>query len=388
MTATLAEIFNQIKPDPWREQVGFSESVEGAHRDNRDNRDIFTVSQAEAATRLNAWIQKHQPCVFGRIAARFGLIQYCILTEHDIQSGDETIQEKIQASRLSWLQNASKGEQSGFVIALISRQLAYGLPDSAMGEFARRLASLYLLEPVAFDTIYLESIELEIPGRTSRVLVWDAGVNYFAANADGRWWQDHRIPGGVAFSVNSVGHMVRSARLSRALKALDDNVGLSPDEEEMSLSKVDSLGKALELAMKTISLASNGPSGPATRLLPISGDTLRKCPIDLRPPLSGFNFSEYLGYYHTDNTLPLDYFHPAVERPVDAEPYNLDFTYLFDNSLDNPDFLRMGEGRRIRSAGFGGPPLEERTRKRRKAAPEERDEQYLEEIPIRGDLAR
>ncbi len=384
MDKSLEALFDQLTPDPWREQVGFSDSVEEVHRD------IFELSEAETVERLNTWIQKHQPCVFGRVGARFGLIQYCILNERDIRTGDALIQDKIQDARLSWLRKASEGAQSGFVIALISRRLANSLPDPALGEFARRLASLYLLEPIEFDKIYLESVELEIPGRPrTKVLMWDAGVNYFSANADRRWWQDHRIPGGMAFSVNSVGHMVRSVRLSRALRELDENVGvgLSPNEEELSLSNISSLGKALEVAMQTISLASNGPSGKATQLLPISGATrLKKCPIDLRPPLLGHDFSEYLGYYHTDFTLPLDYFQPDVERPITVESRRLDFTYLFDKSLDNPDFLRMGEGRRIRSASDRRPPLGERARKRRKAVPKERQEQDLEGSPrVRGE---
>lgn len=382
MTATLAELFNQLASDPWREQIGFSEAIEDIHRD------IFEAPPNQAVLRLNSWLQKHQPCIFGKIAARFERIHYCILTENDIQDGDDAIQERIQDSRLSWLQKAGKGEQSGFIIALVSRQLAYALPNSVLGEFARRLASLYLLEPVEFDQIYLESVELDIPGRSPRVLVWDAGVNYFSTTADGRWWQDHRIPGGMAFPVNSVGHMVRSARLSRALNTLDENLGLPPSDENLSLSKVDSLGKALELAMQTIFSASNGPSGKATQLLPPT-DTPKKCPITLRPPLSDLNFSEYLGYYHTDVTLPLSYFQPAVERPLDIKPCRLDFTYLFDKSLDNPDFLRMGEGRRIRSADFGELPLEERALKRRRAVPEERDDdEGLDEPPVGEDTTR
>ncbi len=379
MTATLAELFSQLTPDPWREQVGFSGSVEETHRN------IFEASQPEAAILLNAWIQKYQPCVFGRIAARFGLIDYCIVTEEDIEAGDDLIQTKIQNSRLTWLQKAGEGAQSGFIIAFISRKLACALPDSIAGEFARRMASLYLLEPIEFDQIYLESVALDVPGRRSKQFVWDAGVNYFSAGADRRWWQDHCIPGGIALSMNSVGHMVKSVQLSKGLKALDKGVGLRLDENEVSLSKLDSLGEALKLAMQTISMASNAPSGKATQLLPLSAENPpKKCPITLGAPLSEFDFSEYLGYYHTDVTLPSEYFHPAVERPAHIEPFLLDFTYLFDKSLDNPDFLRMGEGRRIRSAAFGEFPVEERARKRRKAVPEEREEEDLDESPVRG----
>jgi hypothetical protein len=242
-----------------------------------------------------------------------------------------------------------------------------------LGEFARRLSSLYLLEDVAFDQIALETVALDVPSYKPKTLLWDAGVNYFSASADLRWWQDHRIPGGIALSVNSVGHMVKSARVRKTLKAVADDLGLPADEDlSTDLSRVDSLGKALEVAMQTISLASEGPSGKATQLLPLpSSSAQKRCPITLRPPLSRFDFTKYVGYYHTDVTLPSVYFRPDVERPAEVELQELDLTYLFDKSLDNPSFRRMGEGRRIRSAGLEENPREGRCQKRRKAKPDE-----------------
>jgi hypothetical protein len=77
-------------------------------------------------------------------------------------------------------------------------------------ELALRLCSLYLLEEVAPDRIFLDEIWLEKPGRDATTWRWHAGVNSFRAQGDGRWWQDHLMPGGIAFSVNSVGHMVKS----------------------------------------------------------------------------------------------------------------------------------------------------------------------------------
>ena len=33
-------------------------------------------------------------------------------------------------------------------------------------------------------------------------------ADFFACAGDGRWWRDHRFPGGIAFTANSTGHMI------------------------------------------------------------------------------------------------------------------------------------------------------------------------------------
>jgi hypothetical protein len=155
----------------------------------------------------------------------------------------------------------------------------------------------------------------------------------------------------MAFSVNSVGHFVRSEKIANAMIALNEILEVS-DEENWSDSKVDSLEKALVLAMRTISLASETISGRATELLNLSGNLrepgLPQCPVVLPKPLSGKDYAEYKGYYHTDYTLPSEYFLPNVERPTSVSPFFLDFTYLFHKHVENPDFFTMGEGERIR----------------------------------------
>jgi len=123
---------------------------------------------------------------------------------------------------------------------------------------ARRVLSLYLGRKIELDTIYLEELFLEVPNRHRNAWRWDAGINYFSAQGDKRWWQDHRIPAAMAFSVNSVGHMVKSRVLSGALNGLNDLLGLGPDD---SLAhNIDSLADALGFAMRTIDQASNGPA--------------------------------------------------------------------------------------------------------------------------------
>ena len=77
-----------------------------------------------------------------------------------------------------------------------------------------------------------------------------AGVNVFAAAADGRRWQDHRIPGGLGFSVNSVGHLVKSKIMQTALRDFRQIIGET--SAPFPTTPVGSLPSALEFAMRTI----------------------------------------------------------------------------------------------------------------------------------------
>ena len=91
--------------------------------------------------------------------------------------------------------------------------------------------------------------------------------------------------------------------------------------------------------MRTIDLASDGPSGRATHLLPGTAESTDSlpCPVKLPAYLEGKDHCKYQGFYHTDVTLPATYFLPDVGRPDGTSPHALDFTYLFDRSLENPD---------------------------------------------------
>jgi len=343
---SVSELLGELHPDPWRSDVGFAPEIAQA------NTQLFKpgITEVEASQVLNDWLQKYQPCLFGRIGAKSGLITYCILTETDLKGSDEAIQNKIQNARTLWTREGFAGRKSGFVILAISPTIALGLPDERMKLLAQKFCSLYLLEPIDTDQIYLDETFLEIPGNSRATWRWHAGVNYFCAQGDRRWWQDHRVPGGMAFSVNSVGHMAKSGRHATAMKDLNTAVGVPFVGGKES--KIESLPTALEFAMRTIAIASDAISGKATELMPLPTDPAElpvpKCPIDLPVILKDKNFCHYRGYYHTDYTLPSEYFLPAVKRPEWINPHRLDFTYLFVNQPDNPDFTTMGTGRRVR----------------------------------------
>jgi len=346
MADSILHLYSQLEPDGWRERVGFSPEVEEA------NRRLYApgITDAEAEQALGTWLQKHQPCLFGRIAAKLDGISYCILREADLERPDEFIKDKIQAARLAWTRDGFDGKKSALIILAVSPRIGNALPGPTMRELARRLCHLYLEEDIETDYAHLEQIYLQKPGARMTTWKWFAGVNYFCAQGDKRWWQDHRIPGGMAFSVNSVGHLVKSGMIAKAMNELDGLTG-APNEDYPE-AKIDSLAKALDLAMRTIDKASVAVSGKATELLPLPDDhselPIPECPVKLSDAMLDKNFCEYRGRYHTDHTLPSEYFLPGIERPDGLKVHSLDFTYLFHKSITNPDFKLMGEGHQIR----------------------------------------
>lgn len=343
MSHTIANLLTKLSPDPWRDMTPFSQELEAC------NRLIFAAGEDRAAIRcaLNDWLRRHQPCLFGRLAARQELLGYCILSEADLSRSDEAICEQIQEARTHWTAEGFAGKKSGFIVLAVSPRLARAVPDRNLRALAEQLCSLYLIEPpeISVDSVYHDAIFLEKPGSARMTWKWLAGVNYFCSNADGRWWHDHRIPGGLAFSVNSVGHLAKTGAFARELER-----GPEAEADSLRATQVDSLEKALEFAMRTIALAADAVSGKATELLPLSTAELPspRCPITLPSFLEGKDFRSYQGYYHTDYTLPAEYFLPDVERPAHCQPRRLEFTYLFDGGGANPDYVTMGAGRRVR----------------------------------------
>jgi hypothetical protein len=344
MPESIVALMEKLQPDPWRAHCGFSAEIQGA----LDKVLGFSPgSEQEATAILNDWIRHHQPCLFGRIAAKQAAITYCFITEDALYGGERELAKQIQNERLRWTRAGFEGTSSSFIIAVLSKRLSEAVPDETVKAIALRICSLYLQEEIEPDQVYLDRLWLEQPVSGRPVWEWLAGVNYFSAQGDGRWWQDHRFPAGIAFSVNSVGHMVKAGKLARAMRDLEETMDTA--SLDFKAPDVHSLEQALGLAMSTISRASQSNSGKVTYLLPVEGYAAnQKCPVEISKYLDRFDCSHYEGFYHTDYTIPSEYFRPEVLKPDNICPYDLDFTYLFREDLDNPDFDRMGEGRRIR----------------------------------------
>lgn len=346
---TLSDDITGLERDSFRDRENFSTSVDRANTILLSNRH----SDDSRAAALKSWLHENQPCLFGRIATGpADLAHFCMLTEDDVGQGDDAVRDKILAHRRYWRRQALAGKKSAFIIHLASEDVAFARPDAQLLRVASRLTELYLREEIQPDAVYLDKIHLdtEATDDDDDLIEWSVGVNFFGAQGDGRWWADHRIPGGIALSMNSVGHMVRSAAIHGKLR---DRVA----EAEALVSakaphKVDTLGAALKFAMMTIANAQDTTSGHATELNRANGEgpAAPVPPFDLSraPTLRGFDFRKYSGWYHTDHTLPRIYFREDVERPADATRFgDLDFTYLHDANVENPAFETMGRGVRL-----------------------------------------
>jgi hypothetical protein len=342
----VVDAIDRLVPDEWRLTEGFSLEVEQFNRRllNRSR------SDAEHADSLREWLRKYQPCIFGRIAAGDpDLVSFCILTERDLVKNDQAISDKIQRYRRNWKRQAYSGNKSAFVVAALLPVITSERPDKALLDLAMRLCELYLLkEDIRPDEILLDRIPLETTSKPRQYREWDTGVNFFSPQGDRRWWHDHRIPGGIVFSVNSVGHMAKSGA-RRNLIAQFEHGERVPVGVRGKL-KIDSLGTALIYAMRTIANAQSTLSGKATCLVDLSKDEFEiaepRCPVRLDeflpPNLAKKDYRKYKGWYHTDVTIPSDYFQPDVARPAEIAETDLYFTYLFDRK--EIAFRTMGAG--------------------------------------------
>ena len=373
---SLANLLDRFQVDEWRKKAGFSPEVEQVHKI------LFSdsVTRQEQQKAINGWIQKYQPCLFGRVAAAQNAIRYSFVTEKEITNGDDAVRQRIQEDHLAWTRETFNGRSSNFIVLVISPRIASAVPNDEVLQFSTLLARYYLQEDeIKPDRIYHDAAYLGIPDQTERVLKWKAGVNYFSAHADKRWWQDHRIPGGLGFSTNSVGHLAKSGKMLSALNKYLAEIGVA--SEDRHAQKIDSLATALRVAMQTIDNASNAISGKATELLPLPADSnalpVQECPVKLPAKLENKNFCAYRGYYHTDFTLPSEYFRADVERPAGIKPFDdLDFTYFFYDAPGNTAHFTMGEGVQIRGDDFAEQAMLSDAKRNRFAAME---------VPIRDE---
>ena len=175
-------------------------------------------------------------------------------------------------------------------------------------------------------------------------------MNFFSSQGDGRWWRDHRFPGGMAFSVNSVGHLVKSNKESEEMIKFCLENGIGNLNEHKAGNRVNSLSVAHEFAMRTIANAASGSSGKATWLKDLpQGETFANlCPFKAPAGLSTKNPQEYGAFYHTDITIPSAYFSDEANRQESVKELALDFTYIFRNDVNNPSYDTTGEGLQIK----------------------------------------
>lgn len=335
--AHLAELLLDIKfrgpDDHFRKTKPFSEDIESTHAILFNSR----YTRDRKITAYRRWLETNQPCVFGRVAAKNKNVFICLLEEHEIlrmKNGDDDLRDTIQDHRQVWKRFALEGLSSSFLILLVSKSLVNKEPGDKLKEISRRLLELYMeIDGIRDDTFrtqreYIFLRRAQDAG-TDKVLKFATLPNIFCAQGDGRWWHDHRTPGGIMITSNALGHFVYCRSGSKAL------------EEKEKLG-------ALEQAMRTINNSYRGPKQgkikhcPATFLLPIKDD--ETSPLRANSDFRKYSPDHYQGYFHSDHLIPSVFFRKERD-PDKLKLYeNLTFRYIFDPSPDPEEHAELITG--------------------------------------------
>ena len=323
MAVSIKALADSLVEDNWRLDNPFSEDIVQA---NRVLLHPF-AKDSERKKTLSAWLQRHQTCRFGRIAAAIDQMHYCILTNDNIRDTDAEIANKIQRERLIWKQQAVTKPKHGFMLVVASERVLCAAPDENLKAFSEGIRSLWQLSiapnengnDVSADLVYLKN------PATGGYLGYEMNIDYFSAAGDRRWWHDHRIPGGLAFTANSLGHMLRY--------------------REWYDGKVNQEDWGTRTSMLTIDAAKQTEHDRATWLIPLENKK-SKCPFanpdELPEVLKNKDWSAYKGTLHTDHSIRSEFFDGKVEPAHSNAPWLMDFTYIFDPS--EPDFQKMSAG--------------------------------------------
>jgi len=330
----LLDIRLRPTPDKLRKTRRFSQDMQSTHA-------ILLNSQNTKTQKINAyrgWLTKSQPCIFGRLAATQRRVFICLLEENEIlgmRRGDDDLRDTIQDYRQLWKRYALEGLSSSLVIAVIGESLVREAPDERLKEFCRRLLELYMEIPhIPDDTIVPQReyvfLRMASTGAGDKFLKFATLPNVFCSQGDGRWWHDHRCPGGVMITSNALGHDLYS-RSGRS--QIDDAKKL----------------EAVEQAMRTINNAyREKPSKkagalkhcPATFLVP-KGTNAE--PV-LKRDLADYSADHYEGYFHTDHLLPSVFFQKERD-PKNLKLYqDLSLRYIFDSKGDPEDHKQLVAG--------------------------------------------
>jgi hypothetical protein len=334
----IEQLLYDLKTDPWRVQHPFSDEIEQFH----DRLFDPDVTRSQKADVVKEWLASvHYPCLFGRKAAKAGSLSVLILEERDLLGSDQQITELIRDARDVWRSEALDGKKHALVILAVSERLAHAKPDETILAISRRLCEMYLSLPVQPDFVHRDELFLRVNTVPERRVRWEVGVDNFAAQADGRWWHDHRIPGGLAFSMNSVGHMVRTL----VERALELNVDLRKRAAELTREKL--IQFALPMAMRTILFAQENSNHPGTKLRPRAAGAAHSVDqreLERSAAMKGvlqWDETTYAGLYHTDHSLRSEFFQEDSKRR--SAPWELDFTYLHARTELDYQAISIGE---------------------------------------------
>jgi hypothetical protein len=288
----------------------------------------------DKAKAISLWLRPNQPCTFGSMAASKDRIHFCILSDEDLYSSDEEIRDKIQLERLMWKQGCVRNLKPahGFFLIVASEKVMLAAPDDNLLRLGERLRELWgcTIEKdrhgndIAWETLFLRN------PATGEYVKFTFSLDYFGAQGDKRWWHDHRLPGGIGFTANSVGHMART-------REWYDNQG--PQSEW-----------ATRLAMLTVNASATTDWGKAMWLVDLADGKPQRgnsCPFQnpasLKEPLANKDWSHYRGYLSTDHSLRLEIFRskPELTREV-AKIWLQDLSYIYEPG--EPDRIKFMRG--------------------------------------------
>lgn len=340
--SSVAELFSRLSGDAWRINHPFSDDILQANALLHNT----AATEEEMTECLALWCQRLQPCQFGRAAANQGRVHFCFLGEEAVSGwSDDEIAEKINEEKRLWKQRAAFDPQRAahsLVIVISAPRVAFAAPDQHLRAFSDRILDLSGWAPNRRgvrrkNTITSDYLYLRNP--SDRCLYgFQFNADFFACAGDGRWWHDHRFPGGIAFTANSTGHMMRF--------------------REWYQGKDQGEAWALKQAMLTIKNAAptkstNGSEpqdeGRVTwlRQLDETGRPLVEnvqCPMSNVPTtLQGKDWTRYEGLLHTGHAVREEFFSDRDLAPTRKRPYLMDFTYLYDQK--HPDFKEFSRGR-------------------------------------------
>jgi len=340
--STVAELFARLTGDAWRVTHSFSEDILQANALLHNT----AATEEEMAECLALWCRHRQPCQFGRVAAKQGRIHFCFLREVAVcEWSDDEIAEKISEEKQLWKQRAACDPERAahsLVIVVTSPRVALAAPDQHLRAFSDRILELAGWEPnrrgvrrkntVTSDFLYLKN------PHDSNFYGFQFNADFFACAGDGRWWRDHRFPGGIAFTANSTGHMIR---FRDWYQGKDHNESWGLTQAMLTVKN----------AAPTKSTESSDPQeqGRVTWLRPLNanGKPLVEhipCPLAGIPTaLEGKDWTRYEGFLHTDHAVREEFFLDREVPPTASRPYLMDFTYLYDDSQQ--DFEEFTNGK-------------------------------------------
>jgi hypothetical protein len=331
MSAHLAEMLLDTKfhgkADRFRQTHPFSEDIESAHA-------ILFNARYDKWRKLKAyrrWVASGQPCLFGKAAAKTNSVFICILEEHEVlrmSRGDDDVRETIQDHRQAWKRCALEGGFSSFMVLLLSKSLVDKEPGDQLKEISRRLLELYMeVERIDDDTIVPQREYVFLRNEPGKFLKFATLPNVFCAQGDGRWWHDHRTPGGIMITSNALGHF----ELSRSKE---------------SVITVKETTHALENAMRTIKSAYGNEKRirglkhcPATRL--VGRELNEPTPIREGSDLRDYSPSHYEGFFHTDHLVPSVFFNKQRDEKELKLYDDLSFKYIYDQIGDPSDHKEL-----------------------------------------------